>query len=93
MGSHAIEAMRIIIEADRIAPPFARHRGEEWVHVLSGVLRLEYDAASHVLNPGQSAHFDADRPHRLGAHGRAAEVLLVAADTPSDIRRAHQYAE
>jgi len=61
--------------------------------VLFGVLRLECDAASHVLNPGQSAHFDSDRPHRLGAQGRVAEVLLVAADTPSDMRRAHQYSE
>jgi quercetin dioxygenase-like cupin family protein len=61
--------------------------------VLAGVLLLEYDGASHLLDPGQSAHFDADRPHRLGAHGRVVEVLLVAADTVSDVRHAHQYSE
>ena len=60
------------------------------MHVLSGALRLEYDGDTHVLHPGQSAHFDADRPHRLGAEGLVAEVLLVSADISTDIRRVHR---
>jgi transcriptional regulator with XRE-family HTH domain len=92
-GSRALEAVKIVIEPNRAPLPFARHRGEEWVYVLSGVLRLEYDAESHLLDAGQSAHFDADRPHRLGAPGGMAEVLLVAAEVPNDLRRAHQYTE
>jgi len=90
-GSRALEAVKLAIEADRTPPPLVRHRGEEWVHVLRGVLRLEFDGALHLLSSGQSAHFDADRPHRLGAHGGAAEALLVASEVPSDLRRAHQY--
>jgi len=93
VGSRALEAMKIHIEADRTPPPFARHHGEEWVYVLSGGLRLEYDGESHLLAVGQSAHFDAARPHRLGAPERSAEVLLVAAEVPNDLRRAHQYTE
>jgi transcriptional regulator with XRE-family HTH domain len=92
-GSRGLEAVRITIDVDRAPPPLARHRGEEWVYVLSGVLRLEYGAESHLLSPGQSAHFDADQPHRLGAHRDATEMLLVAAETPHDLRRAHQYTD
>jgi mannose-6-phosphate isomerase-like protein (cupin superfamily) len=92
-GSRSLEALKIAIEVDRDKPPFARHRGEEWVFVLSGVLRLEYDTAMHLLTPGQSAHFDADRPHRLGAEGGPTEVLLVVAETLNDLRQAHQYSE
>jgi Cupin domain len=88
-GSRALEAVRIAIEVDRSPPGLVRHRGEEWVHVLAGVLRLEYDGASHLLGSGHSAHFDADRPHRLGAHGTATHVLLVACQIPNDVSRAH----
>lgn len=88
-GSRALEALMIAIETDRAPPPLVRHRGEEWAHVLSGVLRLEYDGGSHLVSAGQSAHFDADRPHRLGADGGAVVALLVATDTPTDLRRAH----
>jgi transcriptional regulator with XRE-family HTH domain len=89
-GSRALEAVRLRIEVDRDPPPFARHRGEEWVHVLSGVLRFDYDTEVHLLESGQSAHFDADRPHRLGAEGAGCEVLVVAADMLIDLRRIHR---
>jgi len=88
-GSRGLEAVRICIEPDRQPPAFARHRGEEWVYVLDGILHLEYDGASHFLNAGQSAHFDADRPHRLGAHEGVTHALLVGADVSTNIRREH----
>jgi transcriptional regulator with XRE-family HTH domain len=88
-GSRALEAVKIGIDADRSPPPLARHRGEEWLYVLEGTLTLEYGAETHVLVAGQSAHFDADYPHRLGTPGPRAEVLLIAADVVNDLRRAH----
>lgn len=88
-GSRILEALHIRLEPDRPPPPQARHRGEEWVHVVTGALRFEYDGQAHLLGAGQSAHFDADRPHRLGAEGTVTEVLLVAAAVPTDLRRAH----
>jgi transcriptional regulator with XRE-family HTH domain len=78
-GSAALEALRITVDPDRPEPAPARHRGEEWLYVLEGILRLDYDGEIHHLGPGVSAHFDADRPHRLAAEGEAVEVLLVAA--------------
>jgi transcriptional regulator with XRE-family HTH domain len=81
-GSSTLEALHITIEVDRVPPPPARHRGEEWIHVLSGRLRLEFDGLAYLVEPGGSVHFDADRPHRLAAHGATTEVVVVAADAP-----------
>jgi transcriptional regulator with XRE-family HTH domain len=77
-GSRELQALRIIVSPKREGAPFAQHRGEEWLSVVRGVLRLEYGADTHLLSPGTSAHFDASIPHRLGAPDGEAEVLLVA---------------
>ena len=41
---------------------------------------------STSLEAGATAHFDANRPHRLGADGGPVDVLVVAADAPNDFR-------
>jgi quercetin dioxygenase-like cupin family protein/DNA-binding XRE family transcriptional regulator len=88
-GSSALEALRITVDPGRLAPTPARHRGEEWLYVLTGILRLEYDGEIHHLGPGVSAHFEADRPHRLGAEGDAVELLLVAAKDVRNVQSFH----
>ncbi|HUC03820.1 MAG TPA: XRE family transcriptional regulator [Acidimicrobiales bacterium] len=85
-GSTTLEALRITVDPDREPPEPARHRGEEWIYVLSGCLRLEFDEQVFVLDAGATAHFDANRPHRLGAPHTRTEVLVVAADAPNDFR-------
>ena len=85
-GSSTLDALRITIEPDRVPPPFARHRGEEWIHVLVGRLRLEFEEDTHSVPAGGSAHFDAALPHRLGAEGITTELLVVAVDAPPDLR-------
>ncbi|HWE70209.1 MAG TPA: XRE family transcriptional regulator [Acidimicrobiales bacterium] len=85
-GSSTLDALRITIEPDRVPPPFARHRGEEWIHVLRGSLRLEFEDVTHSVPVGGSAHFDAALPHRLGAEATTTEVLVVAVDAPPDLR-------
>jgi transcriptional regulator with XRE-family HTH domain len=79
----SFEALRLTIEVDRVPPVPARHRGEEWIHVLAGCLRLEFDGGVYLLERGGSVHFDATRPHRLAAHGARTEVVVVAADAPA----------
>jgi transcriptional regulator with XRE-family HTH domain len=86
-GSSVLEALQITIEVDRIPPTPSRHRGEEWIHVVRGCLSLEFDGSVYLLEPGSSVHFDADRPHRLAAHEQTTEVVVVAADSPSNPRR------
>ena len=85
-GSTTLEALQITVSPDREPPEPARHRGEEWIFVVAGRLRLEFDGQVHLLEAGATAHFDANRPHRLGAEGGPAEVLVVAADAPNDFR-------
>lgn len=54
------------------------HPGEEWLYVLEGRLRLALGDAVHVLDPGDSAHFDSLTPHRIAAADPAgAELLFV----------------
>ncbi len=85
-GSSTLSALRITIDPEREAPVPARHRGEEWIYVISGCLQLEYDGESQLVDTGCTVHFDASRPHRLGASGGTTEVLVVAADAPVDVR-------
>ncbi len=85
-GSSAMEALRIVIEPDRVPPSLARHRGEEWIHTVRGRLRLEYAGDVHVLEAGSSVHFDADQPHRLGAEGVTTELMVIAVDGPHEAR-------
>jgi transcriptional regulator with XRE-family HTH domain len=85
-GSSTIEALHITIDPGRVPPEPARHRGEEWIYVLTGHLRLEFEDEVHLLEPGSAVHFDANRPHRLGAHGVTTDVVVVAADSPNDLR-------
>jgi transcriptional regulator with XRE-family HTH domain len=88
-GSSALEALRITVDPQRPETAPARHRGEEWLYVLEGILRLEYDGETHHLGPGVTAHFDAERPHRLGAEGSAVEVVLVAARDTRNVQNIH----
>ncbi len=85
-GSTTLQALHVTINPDRLPPEPARHRGEEWVYVMEGRLRLEFDGQAHDLGPGSTAHFDASHPHRLAAVGGVTRVLVVAADGPTDFR-------
>jgi transcriptional regulator with XRE-family HTH domain len=84
-GSRALEALRVHVPCDREPPAPAHHRGEEWIYVLRGVLRLEFDGLLHELRQDTAAHFDATRPHRFSAEGAGADLLLVSADYRPEI--------
>lgn len=88
-GSSVIDALRLTVDPDRAAPAPVRHPGEEWLYVVRGALRLEYDGEVHHLAPGSAAHFNAEIPHRLGAQRAATEVLLVAAKATRHLHTVH----
>jgi transcriptional regulator with XRE-family HTH domain len=88
-GSSAIDALRVTVPVDRPAPVPARHTGEEWIYVLTGKLRLEYDGALYFLEAGTAVHFNAELPHRFGAEDSAVEVLLVAAKPTRNLHQIH----
>ncbi|MEV7090637.1 XRE family transcriptional regulator [Streptomyces sp. NPDC093085] len=75
-----VHAFKMIIPA-RPAPlePAPRtHEGFEWLHVLSGRLRLVTGERDLTLPPGETAEFDTSLPHWLGsADGGAVELLVL----------------
>jgi transcriptional regulator with XRE-family HTH domain len=78
-----LHAIHVTVPPKREHEVFYRHDGEEWLHVLSGQLRLIFENAEHLLKPGDSAHFEAAAPHRLAAIGpHNAEVLVVSCSVP-----------
>ncbi|MBC2877638.1 MULTISPECIES: helix-turn-helix domain-containing protein [Streptomyces] len=43
------------------------HPGEEWLYVTGGRLRLSLGGTTHLLDPGDAAHFDSLTPHRIAS--------------------------
>jgi transcriptional regulator with XRE-family HTH domain len=89
-GSRVLEALRMTISPERGPGVAARHLGEEWINVVVGTLLLEYDGCIYKVPAGSCAHFDAERPHRLGAETLPSEVMVVAAVSGSALRNAHR---
>lgn len=60
-----------------------KHEGEEWVHVLSGTLRLTVEGSDPcVLGKGDSAYYGADQPHRFANHSKSRPLLVICVDSP-----------
>ena len=54
------------------------HEGEEFIHVLSGNLSLEYGAVKETLKTGDSVYYDSIVPHRvLSADSEPVRILAV----------------
>ncbi|MEW1639748.1 XRE family transcriptional regulator [Streptomyces sp. NPDC093801] len=78
-SGRGMQALRVHVPPGRSQGELVRvHPGEEWLYVLGGRLRLHLGEAEHLLEPGDSAHFDSLTPHRIGAAGPGgAELLFV----------------
>jgi transcriptional regulator with XRE-family HTH domain len=78
-----LQPMKLTVSHHRKGDEQFQHDGEEWVYVLSGRLRIAVASKNYDLEPGDAAHFDSRRPHRLSAlGGRDAELILVACPLP-----------
>ncbi|MCX4984665.1 helix-turn-helix domain-containing protein [Streptomyces sp. NBC_00572] len=77
-AGRALQCLRVHVPYATRADIVRVHPGEEWIHVLEGRVRLSLGEAVHVLDPGDSAHFDSLTPHRIGAATPGgAELLFV----------------
>ncbi|MEY9877023.1 transcriptional regulator with XRE-family HTH domain [Streptacidiphilus sp. MAP12-33] len=72
----AMQALRVHVPPGTQDAVVRVHPGEEWLYVLSGRLLLTLDRERHLLEPGDSAHFDSMRPHRLVADTPSGTDLL-----------------
>jgi transcriptional regulator with XRE-family HTH domain len=59
------------------------HEGEEFIHVLSGNLRMEYGDNSYSLGTGDSIYYDSIVPHRLNSADDKPLRILAVIYTPS----------
>ena len=53
------------------------HDGEELIYVLEGRLKLFYKGKSYILEKGDCAYFDADKPHSGISLGDKEATLLI----------------
>jgi transcriptional regulator with XRE-family HTH domain len=85
-----IKPLRVVLPAERADDAVYRHEGEQWMYVLFGRVLLSLDEEEFALGPGDAAHFDSSKPHRLGAlDGRDAEIILVACSVPYLVLRSY----
>ncbi|MFJ6793366.1 helix-turn-helix domain-containing protein [Streptomyces sp. NPDC091268] len=76
-SGRGMQALRVHVPPGRGPGELVRvHPGEEWLHVLNGRLRLHLGEAEHLLEAGDSAHFDSLTPHRIAAATAAGADLL-----------------
>ena len=61
-----------------------QHEGHDWLYVLSGQLRIEFEQDAVTLSPGDSVSFSSNVLHRLVAPDAAAEFLAVGATLLGD---------
>ena len=75
-GRH-MEPFIVDIEPDAVQEK-STHEGEEFIHVLSGNLKLEYGADTDTLKVGDSVYYDSIVPHRvISADGSPVKILAV----------------
>lgn len=72
----AMQALQVHVPMGAQQGAVRVHPGEEWLHVRNGKLLLALGEAEHVLEPGDSAHFDSLTPHRIRAGGDEGVDLL-----------------
>jgi transcriptional regulator with XRE-family HTH domain len=80
-GRH-MEPFIVDIEAGTVEAKSA-HEGEEFIHILSGDLRMEYGDDVHSLSEGDSIYYDSIVPHRLSSAGEKPLRILAVIYTPS----------
>ena len=77
-GAPGLTALRVTVAGGRSAGAPRAHAGHEWLHVLSGRLRVLLGSTSLDLETGDAVTFDARTPHQLSSpDGPDVELLLV----------------
>jgi transcriptional regulator with XRE-family HTH domain len=58
------------------------HEGEEFIHVLSGSIEIEYGKDTFVLSEGDSIYYDSIVAHQVRAHDSAPARILAVVYAP-----------
>lgn len=68
---------KVLLPAELRDPAPSVHAGHQWLHVLSGRLRLRLGDAEQVLAPGEAAQFSTWTPHWSGVVEEPVELLVT----------------
>jgi transcriptional regulator with XRE-family HTH domain len=78
--------MLVAFEPGASLAEYGCHPGEEFVHVLSGQLRLTIkDGVERVLGPGDSAYYSSDRPHLFANASDDEPLTVICVDSPPNL--------
>jgi transcriptional regulator with XRE-family HTH domain len=58
------------------------HDGAEFIHVLNGILAINYQSEDYILNAGDSVYFDASEPHSYTGQSDDSVRALVVTSLP-----------
>ncbi|MFE7561211.1 helix-turn-helix domain-containing protein [Kitasatospora sp. NPDC057500] len=72
----AMQALRVHVPPGVQDAVVRVHPGEEWLYVLQGRLKLTLGERVHLLEEGDSAHFDSLTPHCIAADSSSGVELL-----------------
>lgn len=75
-----VATYRVTYEPRPALPPLRTHAGFEWLHVVSGRLRLRVGDRDLVLGRGESAQFDTSTPHAVSAAGGHPATIISIFD-------------
>lgn len=84
-----VATYRITYEPRHTLPPLRTHAGFEWLHVVSGRLRLRLGERDLVLGRGESAQFDTSTPHALSAAGGHPATIISIFDESGERTHTH----
>ena len=78
--------MMVGFEPDAHLAEFGRHPGEEFVHVIQGTLELELEGSEpRILRAGDSAYYDAERPHLFRNASSTRPLRIFCVNSPSTL--------
>jgi quercetin dioxygenase-like cupin family protein len=82
------EMMPMVVEFEpgaRLAE-HGRHRGEEFIVVLSGQLELDLEGSKpRLLQAGDAAYYSAERPHRFRNASATKRLRILCVDSPPNL--------
>ncbi|CAH2903775.1 MAG: Transcriptional regulator, MerR family [uncultured Paraburkholderia sp.] len=76
-----LDCQKWVLQPGAESSGFYAHKGEEFIHVLSGEFHISLDGVENSLKPGDSVAFESQRPHAWRA-GNDEPTILVWVNTP-----------
>jgi transcriptional regulator with XRE-family HTH domain len=58
------------------------HQGAEFIHVLEGILAINYQSEDHILQAGDSVYFDGSEPHSYSGHSDPPARAVIVTSPP-----------